>query len=107
MNWYIDAWKKYGVFTGRSRRKAYWMFWLFDIIFTIIAVVIDGITETGIFNGIYSLATIVPALAVSVRRMHDAGHSGWWILVPIVNLVFACTDSQPGDNKYGPNPKNA
>ena len=107
MNWYIDALKKYAVFAGRSRRKAFWMFWLFDIVFTIVFSLIDRMMggEVGVLSLLYTLATIIPYLAVSVRRMHDTGHSGWWILFPIVNLVFLCTDSQQGDNKYGPNPK--
>ena len=107
MKWYIDAFKKYAVFTGRSRRQAFWMFWLFDIIFTIIFSLIDEImgSELGVLNLIYLLATIIPYFAVSARRMHDTGHSGWWILFPIVNLVLFCTDSQQGENKYGPNPK--
>ncbi|MEO0970269.1 MAG: DUF805 domain-containing protein [Cyanobacteria bacterium J06639_18] len=107
MKWYIDALKKYGVFSGRSRRKAYWMFWLFDVIFTILFSVIDQIigNEVEILSTLYTLATIIPSLAVAVRRIHDTGHSGWWILFPIVNLVFLCTDSQPESNKYGPNPK--
>ncbi len=104
MNWYIDALKKYGVFAGRSRRKAFWMFVLFDAIFTVVASILDG-GEGGVFSSLYSLATLVPYVAVSVRRMHDTGHCGWWIIVPIVNLVFLCSDSQPGENKYGPNPK--
>lgn len=54
---------------------------------------------------LYSLAIIVPFLAAGVRRMHDVGRSGWWILLPFVNLYFACCDSEPGDNKWGANPK--
>jgi uncharacterized membrane protein YhaH (DUF805 family) len=109
--WYLDAWRQYGVAQGRSRRKAYWMFYLFDTIFTIVASIADTMLFNTAFEDwgplciIYTLATIVPFVNVSIRRMHDTGHSGWWILFPIVNLVFLCTDSKPGDNKYGPNPK--
>ena len=107
MNWYIDALKNYAVFSGRSRRKAFWMFWLFDTIFTIIAMGIDEKmgSKAGVLVLIYTLATIIPYIAVSIRRMHDTGHSGWWILFPVVNLFFLCRDSQLGENKYGPNPK--
>lgn len=56
---------------------------------------------------VYWLAVLIPSIAVAVRRMHDAGHSGWWVLVPIVNLIFALQNSQPGENEYGPNPKEA
>ncbi len=56
---------------------------------------------------IYSLAVLIPGIAVAVRRMHDVGRSGWWILLPIVNFVFLCLDSQPNENEYGLNPKNS
>ncbi|MFZ4483725.1 MAG: DUF805 domain-containing protein [Chthoniobacterales bacterium] len=115
MNWYIDAWKNYFTFTGRARRKAYWMFVLFNIIAAIIANVIDNVIGTGgIIGGLYSLAVLLPGIALGIRRLHDIGKSGWWLLIAlvpligaIVLLVFACTDSQPGENAYGPNPKGA
>ena len=115
MNWYIDAWKNYFTFTGRARRKAYWMFVLFNIIAAVIANIIDSVIGTGgLIGGIYSLAVLLPGIALGVRRLHDIGKSGWWMLIGlvpliglIVLLVFACTDSQPGDNEYGPNPKGA
>ena len=107
MQWYIDAWQKYGTFSGRSHRTAFWMFWLFDTIFTFVAAIIDSAIgeDIGVFCLFYTLATIVPYFAVAARRLHDVGLSGWWILVPVVNLVFLCVDSQRGPNRYGPNPK--
>ncbi len=120
MNWYIDAWKNYVNFQGRARRKAYWMFALFNIIAIIALGVIEGAiglsgqSGYGILTGLYSLAIILPGLAVAVRRLHDTGRSGWWILIglvplvgPIVLLVFFVQDSQPGSNQYGPNPKES
>ncbi len=115
MNWYIDAFKNYATFTGRARRKAYWMFVLFNIIAATIAGVIDSVLGTGgVIGGLYGLAVIIPGLALAVRRLHDIGKSGWWVLIAlvplvgfIVLLVFAVTDSQPGENAYGPNPKGA
>ena len=114
MNWYVDVLKKYAVFEGRARRKEYWMFALFNIIISfVIGFVlgflgsITGITQLGTLSYLYTLAILCPAIAVGVRRMHDTGRSGWWIIVPIANLVFACMDSQPGPNEYGPNPKMA
>jgi uncharacterized membrane protein YhaH (DUF805 family) len=115
MNWYIDAWKNYFTFTGRARRKAYWMFVLFNIIAAIVASIIDNVLGTGgVIGGLYSLAVLIPGIALGVRRLHDIGKSGWWLLIALVPLigfivliVFACTDSQPGDNEYGPNPKGA
>jgi len=59
----------------------------------------------GLPSNIYTLAVFLPALAVAVRRMHDTGRSGWWVIVPIVNLVLLCFDSQPQDNEYGACPK--
>ncbi len=109
--WYLDALKKYAVFQGRARRKAYWMFWLFDFLFTFVTTIIDTVffgtpaEDYGPFCLVYTLVTVIPAIAVSVRRMHDNGRSGWWILCPIMNIVYLFTDSQPGDNEYGPNPK--
>ncbi|MDA3817934.1 MAG: DUF805 domain-containing protein [Prolixibacteraceae bacterium] len=109
MKWYFDAWRKYGKFSGRSRRKAYWMFFLFDMIFYVVFFFIDSMmgSEEEVLGSLYTLVTIIPYFAVGVRRMHDTGHSGWWIIVPIANLVFPFFDSEQGENKYGPNPKTA
>lgn len=115
MNWYIDAWKNYVNFNGRARRKAYWMFVLFNIIAAVILSIVDGIIGTGgLLGGLYALAVFIPGLALLVRRLHDIGKSGWWALIGLVPLIgviviiiFACMDSQPGTNAYGPNPKGA
>lgn len=113
MEWYLKALRQYADFEGRARRKEYWMFTLFNLIFAILAMVIGGLLETGaVFYFIYVLATLIPNLSVSVRRLHDVGKSGWMYLVAIIPLVgfiwllvLFVTDSQPGDNEYGPNPK--
>jgi uncharacterized membrane protein YhaH (DUF805 family) len=113
MEWYLKALRQYADFEGRARRKEYWMFTLFNLIFAILAVVIDGLIGTGaIIYLFYVLATIIPNLSVSVRRLHDVGKSGWMYLVALIPLVgfiwllvLFATDSQPGDNEYGPNPK--
>jgi uncharacterized membrane protein YhaH (DUF805 family) len=120
MNWYLDAWKNYFTFTGRSRRKAYWMFVLFNIIAAVLAGVLDsllgfaGENGYGPISGLYSLAVFIPGLALAIRRLHDTGRTGWWMLlglIPllgwIVLLIFFVTDSQPGANQYGPNPKES
>ena len=117
-------WSHYATFTGRSRRSEYWFVQLFLVLTNIAVGVIDLILMDGdvdrfIANGgggivglVWILATIVPALAVLVRRLHDIGRSGWWAVtgfVPIVGaivlLVFTVSDSAPGENKYGPSPK--
>lgn len=113
MNWYSKVIRNYAVFTGRARRKEYWMFVLFNYIFTIAAFILDIVFRWGpIFLVLYSLFVLVPSLAVGARRMHDQGKSGWWLLISLVPLiggiwllVLLCTDSQPGANQYGPNPK--
>lgn len=118
MDWYIGVLKKYAVFSGRARRTEYWMFVLFNCIAASILGLIDAFAGTttqdnvGLLGSLYSLAVFVPSLAVTVRRLHDTGRSGAWILiglVPIVGwvilLVYLVTDGQPGTNQYGPNPK--
>ncbi len=121
MNWYLEVLKKYAVFEGRSRRKEYWFFFLFNIIISIVLSIVDGITGTfsakaglGLLSGIYSLAVLIPSLAVSVRRLHDISRSGWWLLIAliplvgaIVLLVFMLQDGKAGQNQYGANPKEA
>ena len=121
MNWYIAVLKKYAVFSGRAGCTEYLMFFLFNLIFSLAASMIGvltfmiGVLTFGIgfiVSIAYGIAVFVPALAVGVRRLHDVGKSGWYCLIvlipiagPIWLLVLMCTDSQPGDNQYGPNPK--
>lgn len=111
--YYTLAFKKFAQFTGRSRRKEFWWFVLFNFIVLIIAAGIDQVILGGrpILYGLYALASLVPNLALTVRRLHDTSRSGWWILislVPLIGLVliyFLASDSSPGENKWGPNPK--
>lgn len=120
MSWYLAVLKKYAVFSGRARRKEFWYFTLFNVIVSIVLAAVDAAIGTlntdsgiGLLSGIYSLAVIIPSIAVSVRRLHDIGRSGWWVLIgliplvgAIVLLIFNVQDSQPGENQYGPNPKS-
>jgi uncharacterized membrane protein YhaH (DUF805 family) len=99
---------KYATFTGRARRSEYWYFFLFYVIILFALTFISGaIGETagGGLILVYYLAIIIPSLAVTWRRMHDVGKSGWYSFIPFYNLILACTDSQPSENEYGPNPK--
>ncbi len=119
MNWYLAVLKNYAGFSGRARRKEYWMFTLFQIIFAVIAIIIDnvlGITIKDIGYGpiylLYALATLIPGIAVSVRRLHDTGKSGLYLLVSfipcvggIILLVFMVTAGDVGNNEYGADPK--
>lgn len=121
MNWYLNVLQKYAVFSGRARRKEYWFFVLFNIIIALALTFIDFSTglydvesEIGLLSSLYSLAVLVPSIAVTIRRLHDTGRTGWWFLiafVPIIGaivlLVFMVFDSTPGDNQYGPNPQDA
>ena len=102
-------------FNGRARRKEYWMFFLCNFVVSLVLGIIVGLIapkEATALSGIYTLALLLPGLSLGVRRLHDTGKSGWFLLlglIPIVGaiilLVFFCTDSQPGSNEYGPNPK--
>jgi uncharacterized membrane protein YhaH (DUF805 family) len=121
MSWFVEALKKYAVFSGRSRRKEYWYFVLFVVIINIVLNIIDSLIGTydrsagaGLLTSIFNLAVLIPSIAVSVRRLHDIDRTGWWVLIGlvpligwIVLLVFHVQDSTPGTNRYGPNPKEA
>lgn len=108
MEWYLAALKKYADISGRARRKEYWMFVLANFLIAFALGVADGILGTAeVLSTLYSLGVFIPSVAVGVRRMHDTDHSGWWLLLPVVNLIFLCLDSQPGANRFGPNPKSA
>jgi uncharacterized membrane protein YhaH (DUF805 family) len=109
--------QKYADFTGRARRSEYWWFFLFNVLVGAVASVIDSIlgtrygSGTGLVQALVQLALLIPGIAVGVRRLHDTGRSGWWLLiglVPIVGwivlLVFFLQDSQ-AENQYGESPK--
>ncbi len=115
MEWFLKVVKEhYADFNGRARRKEFWMYNLFlmigyfalyiiGIIFTMISPTI-GVIIFGIL-GLAYLGILIPSIAVYVRRMHDVGKSGWFILIPIYNLILAITEGNKGDNQYGPDPK--
>lgn len=110
-----SVFSKYAVFQGRARRSEYWWFVLFNFLVGLALGIIEYIiwgAEQNWLTLLYSLAVLLPGLAVTVRRLHDTSKSGWLIfvgLIPIIGgimlLVFCCQDSEPGDNKYGSNPK--
>lgn len=119
MNWYLKVMRNYAQFNGRARRTEYWMFILVNCLFFIVAMIIDNVAHTtihgmfyGLFYFLYALAIFIPHLAVGVRRLHDIGKSGLWmfiLLIPFLGviwlLVLMLFDSVPGENQYGPNPK--
>ena len=124
MDWMLMPYRRYVDFAGRSQRKEFWMFQLLVVIVYFVATLlitmgapwIDPVTGQmsggsalatlgSAILGIFWLGTIIPAIAVAVRRMHDQDRSGWWILVPIANIIFYCLDGTPGTNRFGPDPK--
>lgn len=112
MEWYIRVLENYAVFDGRARRKEYWMFVLMNFFVCIGIGLIEGLLGLGqILGTLYGLAIFIPTLAVSVRRLHDSGRTGWWILVgfvpllgTLVLLLFFCFEGDSGSNEYGVDP---
>ncbi|WP_406372847.1 DUF805 domain-containing protein [Streptomyces sp. NBC_00647] len=115
MHWYVDALRKYATFGGRARRAEYWMFGLVNYAIGVVLLAAGAALDLGPPYSpfaLFWLAMFLPALAVSVRRLHDTGRTGWWLLlglIPVVGhfvlLVFHCTESRPGENEYGAPPK--
>ena len=119
MDWYLDVLKnKYATFSGRAHRKEYWMFLLINLVVTVVLALIDSLIGSasesgmGLLSSVYSIGVLIPSLALSVRRLHDIGRTGWWVLISIIPvigavvlLVFMLLDSEPGSNRYGANPK--
>ncbi|WP_290697886.1 DUF805 domain-containing protein [Lacinutrix sp.] len=113
MKWYLKVIKdNYANFEGRARRKEYWMFALFHIIFTYACLILLGVVAYAIESPavviivyIYIFATLIPAIAVNCRRMHDVGKSGWYQLIPIYSLILTLTEGDRGSNEYGEDPK--
>jgi uncharacterized membrane protein YhaH (DUF805 family) len=117
VSWYLDVLKSYAKFSGRARRKEFWMFALIHLVIAIVLVVAASVAEIDALMYvyfIYLLATTIPTLAVTVRRLHDSGKSGWWYfiaLVPFIGsfwlLALVAQAGQPQANAYGPDPKLA
>ncbi len=128
MKYFTLAFKKAFDFRSRSSRPEYWYFVLFNIIFAIAAMIIDRVLGTtfsldsgygkqdlgyGYIYCLYGIAVMIPGFTAGVRRLHDVGKSGWMLLVALIPIagaiwliVLLVKDSEPGENKWGPNPKN-
>ena len=120
MDWYLKVLRDYAVFEGRASRSEYWYFVLFNLIVTIVLMVIENAlgllflatdSGLGLLTLIYALAVLVPSLAVAMRRLHDTNRSGWWLLLTFVPLlgslvlmVFLILKGTEGDNQYGASP---
>lgn len=116
MNWYLKVLKNYANFDGRARRSEFWMFVLFNFLFTIAALILDAILGSligfGFIYPVYTLAMIIPNIAVTVRRLHDIGKSGGWFFIsfiPVIGgiwlIVLLATEGNTGENEYGEDPK--
>ena len=135
MNWYVRALKKYAEFTGRAHRTEFWMFLLISFAISVVLAVLDAALglgggssesssleggggefsfsfQTGLLQGLYSLAVFVPTLAVGARRLHDINRSGWWqliVLIPVLGILilifgFWIRKGDDGPNGHGPDP---
>jgi uncharacterized membrane protein YhaH (DUF805 family) len=115
MEWILAPLKKYAVFSGRARRKEFWPYMLvFYIIFLALYIPVrnDPASPMIFAFGLFSLALLLPTIAVFVRRLHDLDKSGWWYLinfVPLVGgiilLVMCIPEGTQGPNQHGPDPK--
>lgn len=119
MNYLIEPFKKFATFSGRARRKEYWLFALGYVVMIFIAAILDGMRSGGnpenatmFLSSLVYLVYLLPLLAVSVRRLHDTDRSGWWVLLGItgigglVLLVFFVLEGTKGENRFGDDPKD-
>jgi uncharacterized membrane protein YhaH (DUF805 family) len=114
-----SGFSNYATFSGRTPRSGYWWWTLFTILVSLVAAVADSLLginfegqNVGFITAIVGLVLLLPSIAVTIRRLHDSGRSGWWWLLPlicgigsIILFIFCLLDSEPNENKYGPNPK--
>ena len=119
MNWYWVVLTKYADTSGRARRAEFWYFVLINTVIVFALSFVDNVLGffyeeigVGVLSGIYSLLMIIPYLTVTIRRLHDTGRSGWWLLIQLipglgglVMFIFMLLDSQHGTNQYGSDPK--
>ncbi|MXV30123.1 DUF805 domain-containing protein [Aeromonas veronii] len=116
MNWYISVLKQYAVFSGRARRTEYWMFVLCNVIVMLLLGMVDKLIggDNELISSIYSLAVLLPSLAVAARRLHDTDRSAWWLLLGLIPIIgtlvliyFMVCNGQQGLNRFGDDPKAA
>ena len=114
MNWYLKVMREYFNVNGRARRTEYWMYLLVYVGIVIVAGVLDALLNSQLISGLVALAHLIPTITVGVRRLHDIGRSGWWLLVALIPLIgwlialyWAVKEGDAHDNAYGANPKAA
>jgi len=114
MNWYVKVMKNYFNVEGRARRTEYWMYFLVYLGIIIVASILDAVVGMGLIGGLVALGHLIPSITVGVRRLHDIGRSGWFLLVGLIPLIgwiillyWAVKEGDPQDNAYGSNPKAA
>ncbi|MBE3510633.1 DUF805 domain-containing protein [Enterobacter cloacae complex sp. I2] len=115
MGWYLKVLKKYFVFRGRACRREYWMFSLVSFLITLLLALLHIILDLHFdIQGIYQLLVLIPAIALASRRLHDTGRTAWWLLLSIIPLIgwlillfFFCKQGNPGENRFGPDPKTS
>lgn len=116
MNWYISVLKQYAVFSGRARRTEYWMFVLCNVIVMLLLGMVDKLIggDNELISSIYSLAVLLPSLAVAARRLHDTDRSAWWLLLGLIPVIgtlvliyFMVCNGQQVPNRFGDDPKAA
>lgn len=105
LHWYFHVWRQYAVFSGRARRQEYWMFTVVNVIVGFFVGFVAASNNTPQVASLYSLAVLVPSIAVAVRRAHDTDHRGWFLLIPLYNFYLVCIEGTRGPNRFGPNPK--
>jgi uncharacterized membrane protein YhaH (DUF805 family) len=130
MEWMVRPYLRYAKFTGRSRRREYWLFVLFCILVVMVIEALFGTRESviiqdwhstkvissgagSLIGNLFALGSIVPSLAVTIRRLHDIDRSGWLIMLTFLPFlgwftlfVFMCLDGTAGGNRFGPDPKD-
>ena len=114
MNWYLKVMREYFNVNGRARRTEYWMYFLVYLGIVIVAGVLDGLLHSQAISGLVALAHLIPTITVGVRRLHDIGRSGWWLLIALIPLIgwlialyWAVKEGDAHDNAYGANPITA
>ncbi len=106
-NYYVEAFRKYAEFKGRANRPEYWYFVLFNFLVSIGLAIVESIfigggeSSRSVLSDIYGLISLVPSIAVGIRRMHDIDKSGWFLLIPFYNIYLLAQKGNVGENRFG------